>query len=131
MRRAVKTTVVTVAAIAATAAFAVAGTGSADAAAPAVTFHCTGQPGQPGRTCTANVLHDGTRLFRPDGTLGRVLSAGTQVTVTCYYRDDNGNFQDHVTHENIPSPITGHIADVSIDFGGNDPNASPISLDHC
>jgi hypothetical protein len=125
--RTAKFAAMSVAAVTIAGAVLVAGAGSAFAD----TFQCRGQANTPSRTCMAPVLHDGTRLFRPDGTLYTTLRAGTQVTVTCYYKDGNGNFQDHVTDEDIPNPITGHIADVSIDFGGHDPDEPPISLDHC
>jgi len=113
-------------AVATVGALVVPGIGSAGAAP----FNCGGEPNKPSRNCTAFVKPGGARLFRPDGSLYTTLPGGTQVLVTCYYKV-GGNYQDHVTNESIPHPITGHIADVSIDFNGNNPDQSPVSLDHC
>jgi hypothetical protein len=62
----------------------------------------------------------GAHLYQANGTLYHIFSADTQVTVTCWYRD-NGTVEDHVSTEDIPHPIAGHIPDSSVNFNNSNP----------
>lgn len=104
--------------------------------ANAVAYTCTGTPFTTGRTCVTHVF-SGAPLFRSDGSLYEILPANDRVTVTCWYPGNppspysGDGFQDHVSTENIPNPISGHIPDPYVNFGGHTPNQSPIDLDQC
>ena len=84
--------------------------------------------------CQAPVFK-GAPLFKPSGALDVILPANDKVDVTCYYPGNppspykGDGIWDHVTHENIAHPITGHVPDYYVNFDGQTP--AQLGLPRC
>jgi len=130
-RRAVRSSIAVMTALGASGAFVLAPTGGAAAAG----YSCSGPKFTAERVCTAPVAGDAP-LFTPSNKLWVLLSVGTVVTVTCWYYGssagyENDGFEDHVTHEDMPNPITGHIPDDYVNFNDNFPDGDTVGLPQC
>ena len=84
--------------------------------------------------CFANTQHGNAPLFHHNGTFDRVLPPGTTVEVTCWYPgSDRGwgsdGIEDHVVWESISQPISGHVPDYYVNFGGRFP--WQVGIDRC
>jgi hypothetical protein len=76
--------------------------------------------------CAAHVFK-GAPLFKSSGALDEILPSNDTVHVTCYYAGNppspykGDGYQDHVTWENIPNPISGHVPDHYVNFDMQNP----------
>jgi hypothetical protein len=95
-------------------------------AAAAGDYTCHGSPLTSERYCSAPIDHKTTFYFRSGGAA--TFSPGTVVRVTCWYKGNTGYasdpYWDHIT-EASGVPLTGHVADRWVNFGGEFPFSWP------
>lgn len=106
-------------------------------AASVPNYSCSGQANTSSRTCYFHIQRGDAPLFYPSGSLHLQLPPNDSVLVTCYYRANspsgwlNDGVQDHVSWTQVTGNTTGHIPDVYMNEGGENPWQGPFYLSQC
>jgi hypothetical protein len=75
--------------------------------------------------CYLQTQNGNAPLYNKYDQVIEYLPLNDKVFVKCYYWL-YGAIEDHVTWENIPDPLPGHIPDIYINIGGSDPSSLGI-----